>query len=220
MITIVVVFLTVSVGLLLVQLIRSVMINSARKKSERELTRIESYSDNYQDVVEQNHRLRQLRHDLVKLKRLSNEAASAEKKEGTDVLSDVLLSEYARLAEENRIGFSYNKESEPELPEFVCSRILTNMLENALEACLRMPEEEKQQVVVRIEAKRICVENTKNRQEHPLENGFSTTKADKNLHGLGLTVIRDLTAEFGWEAKLADRKDWVITEVYKTEKPV
>ena len=208
--------------LLLVQFLLGVYYGRTARNTVAEKKHFSEYTENYQGIVEENHRLAQIRHDLVKLQRVTDETGEAETGEraggATGDLTEMILQAYSRLAQENGIAFTAErKHQEPiaeeaagrELPmrELSGTRLLTNLLDNAFEACARVQQGEKRVRIV-LDKNYLLVENTKRVEEHPQETEFSTFKADKKLHGHGMGIISELVKESGGALAVKDMGEW------------
>ncbi len=121
--------------------------------------------------------------------------------------ADVILSHYADLFDVSGIRYSFTlqrSEHVPQNPIPLCV-ILGNALENALEACRKMPKEDDRFVTVEgkmTENHQAILRITNSYREDvrtDCEGNIITTKDDSNLHGFGLENIRLMTAENnGW----------------------
>ena len=84
--------------------------------------------------------------------------------------------------------------------------LLMNLMENALEANARLPEEGERWLLLRMERTDggLCITCV---NAAPAPDGPGTSKADKAAHGFGLPLLRRLAAEYGGEVKLDRTED-------------
>lgn len=113
-----------------------------------------------------------------------------------------LLQRNADIAKQNGIEFICNHGVESYLPidEVTLCLVLGNALENAVEACLQLPEGEKKLIVIDIhyanDRLTIRIANT----SKPIiigNNTYETTKSNKMSHGYGLPNIHKAVAKKG-----------------------
>ena len=73
-----------------------------------------------------------------------------------------------------------------------------NLLDNAMESCLRCKRERYISVKMWKEANFwiLRIENSKPPNEHPKRYNFLTLKEDKGIHGVGLKVVRDIIQKY------------------------
>ena len=79
------------------------------------------------------------------------------------------------------------------------SILLSNMLENAVEACMRMESREESYIRLEIRKKKkflfIECENNVDKKE-VLEEGQTTVKGDRKKHGFGLDAMRAVAEKY------------------------
>lgn len=117
-------------------------------------------------------------------------------------LINSILGRSAKEAETHHIAFRCEANVPKALPfaeSDLCS-LLMNLLDNAMEACLKLTENERW-VNIQIKTKEnflvISCENAKHEQPLLNENGrVLSTKADKNAHGYGLLVINGILKKY------------------------
>ncbi len=89
--------------------------------------------------------------------------------------------------------------------------LIGNVLDNALEACMQL-EEGQREMTVSIETKSeyflFDCKNTMNKVQLNKENGrFKTSKADKDMHGIGLMNIRSVVDKYAGDMVLDTEED-------------
>lgn len=93
--------------------------------------------------------------------------------------------------------------------------LLSNVLDNAIEAC-KVAKQDKR-ISFTMERKGdyllFSVVNTKCLHEHPTKNHFLTTKQDKNRHGYGTQIIRDITRRYDGRVRYEDKQDIMETHI-------
>ena len=139
----------------------------------------------------------------VLLNHIINEKLSYAKSQGILVKAEIENLAFERM---NRMDFS---------------ALLSNMLDNAIEALLREKEREtfeKLQMQVIISAQRgyetICVKNrilTSVLTENPM---LETSKKEKNLHGLGVGKIKEIVARYGGMADFYEEENFFCVKVF------
>lgn len=81
-----------------------------------------------------------------------------------------------------------------------CGIIFGNILDNAIEACQLIKNQEQRKISVKLLYKKnmlVCGFCNSMNQEIPLRSGFPTTKASPEQHGLGLSNIREAVTKYG-----------------------
>lgn len=115
---------------------------------------------------------------------------------------DVILSQKVPIARDKGIDFQLQLEnlSHFPLPDDALVVILTNLIDNAIEACGKVPMEQERfiQLVMKFEGKAawLCIENTTIGPVDIHNNYVLTTKGDPLLHGYGLKNISALINQY------------------------
>lgn len=115
---------------------------------------------------------------------------------------DVILSQKVSNARDNGIDFQLQLEnlSHFPLPDDALVVILTNLVDNAIEACAKVPDGRDRyiQLVMRIEGKTawLCIENSTMTPVIIRDNYVRTTKGDPLLHGYGLKNISTMLEKY------------------------
>ena len=101
------------------------------------------------------------------------------------------------------------------------SALLSNMLDNAIEALLREKEEElsqRLQMQVVISAQRgyetICVKNQISSSVFVKNPNLETSKEEKDLHGLGVGKIKAIVAQYGGMADFYEEDNFFCVKVF------
>lgn len=117
-----------------------------------------------------------------------------------DAVLDCVLSDKSKLAEEKGIPVTFQIMpgiSRINMEDIDKIRLFSNLLDNAIEAAEKTTEQPFIHVSIlkRGENFFITVENAKNDAVHVVENQFRTTKKDKENHGRGVRIIRQIVAK-------------------------
>lgn len=118
------------------------------------------------------------------------------------LLINFLVGKYRKQAEEKGIGFSWDIRVPDQIgiaDEDLCS-LLDNILENALEACMKMkPEDADIRLVISMEndVLRIRCSNCFQGELKEHYGSYGTTKKDKSVHGYGIQIIRKICENYG-----------------------
>lgn len=114
------------------------------------------------------------------------------------IVVDVVLSQKVPYARDEGIDFQLQLEDLTQfpLPDDALVVILTNLIDNAIEACEKIPVEQERfiQLVMKTEGKKawLCIENTTSAPVEIYNNFVMTTKSDPLSHGYGLKNISAL----------------------------
>lgn len=172
-----------------------------------------------EQLHESRHRLTLIRHylDSGDLKKLSAYLAEITPRisEGAPVeytghsLIDALLGVQFSLAEQIGAYVEYDCEPLPQrLPvtDDDLTSVLMNVLDNAVEGCRRIPREDERWLYCRLcpEGEGIRLE-CRNSALPP--SGERTSKADREAHGFGLSVLRDLAKRYGGKLELRHNEE-------------
>ena len=93
--------------------------------------------------------------------------------------------------------------------------LLTNLLDNAIEAAENASKAGCANPLVEavISDRRICIRNSKPADVHPIERDFKTVKEDAASHGMGMSIIREVTETLGGVMEMKDNGDTFETVV-------
>ncbi len=208
----------------------SVRIRLLQQKEEQQLQRLEAQYRYYEERLKDEERVRRVYHDMknhllvlqAQMKTLSDKEDKDKKSETEEMIEslrreisdyedyvqtgngflDIILKDKIKAAKEKHIDFH----TEVDFPkgDFMepldISTIFGNALDNAIEACKNIPEEERF-ITLKVGVKRnflvISVENSAKQETE--EKG--TTKADTFLHGFGLKNIQRAAEKYGGQCK-------------------
>lgn len=150
---------------------------------------------------------------------LLNEAPTITQRVNTGNVSlDALISERMITAEANGILFTTKLFVPQELPVPIidfCS-ILGNLLDNAIEACMRIDDGRyiKLSVTPKSSMLHISVINSSNGSYKKIDDTFITTKSDKSEHGLGLSRINELTRKYNGASHFKPDTDKFSADIF------
>ncbi|MEY8356391.1 GHKL domain-containing protein [Lachnospiraceae bacterium 54-53] len=124
------------------------------------------------------------------------------KKYSDNIVLDAMLQDLANICEDNQIRFSF-RASVPrntDLTLINAVRIFSNLTSNAVEACFKTPVAERFMEITSSNEQgwaTLQVVNSFN-GELKIQNGkFLTTKEDKEYHGLGFAIIKEIIENMG-----------------------
>jgi len=124
------------------------------------------------------------------------------KKYSDSVILDAMLQDLTNICEENNIRFSSNV-SLPRntgLSTIDAVRIFSNFINNAVEACHKVPVSDRSiEIVSSNELKwaTLQVVNSYDGKSHVHNGKFLTTKPEKQSHGLGLRIVEQIAESLG-----------------------
>ncbi len=184
------------------------------------LKKIVNDSNNqYQDVVEINKSLKHIRHDINKQKAIAYDMDSGEPVEaitGVEVIDRIIHFKGKEMAEKN-INFSVDA---VELPDVKVGNgalisIMANIFDNAIEACSGLEKPWISCTIKKMEGFdcRMVVKNSKRKEAVVDTNGGVTTKADHELHGYGVTIIKELVARNNGVVYMEDMGDSFAVDI-------
>ena len=191
-------------------------------KTDMEL-RMLSYQKSYYEEIEKNQQtVRKLRHDMKNhlniigmliadektpeaknyLTELNQEfAVTAKTYCSNEVVNAVLNNKEQSAAEAQiRCEFQIDLAEDPQMEDIDLCALLSNTLDNAIEACRKIPEASERFLSVKARCQKgffsYKVVNSK-ANEVTEENGcFVTSKKDAGLHGIGLKNVKQIVAKY------------------------
>lgn len=117
---------------------------------------------------------------------------------GNEII-DSILNQKQTLLEENQIELKLRGNNLSELndmDEFDLCTIFTNAIQNAIEACMQIPPQQKRQIKVQLESNATVFvlefSNTVKENLKIKNNTIATNKKDKENHGFGLVQIKQV----------------------------
>ncbi|MBO5388922.1 MAG: GHKL domain-containing protein [Lachnospiraceae bacterium] len=201
--------------IVLVLVIVSQFVQMKRTKEINErLKKIVSHSnEQYQDVVEINKNLKHIRHDINKQKAIAREIEEGkpvESKTGVEVIDRILhFKGYEMLEKGIRFSVETISVTDLNIGQGALISILTNIFDNAIEACEGLNNPWISCVVIADNeySLHMKVENSKSNQIKLNPNYIETTKQDKELHGYGVEIIRELIEKNKGKLTIEDKGD-------------
>jgi hypothetical protein len=192
---------------------------------------INSMSSQAEAIINANEELKKLRHDLKQhlttlygfinasssyLQDLLNDSAllSLQQLSHTGCIPiDSIINENHRIALAQKINFTMSSNAMPDMSfeHMTLALILGNALENAIEATVKLPEDERYinvfikftmkypKQMLRIKIENSCVDYTKKSRWEQ----FFTTKNDVENHGIGLSSIKAEVAKYNGSCDLS-----------------
>lgn len=126
---------------------------------------------------------------------------------GNDFL-DMVIREKARIAQEKKIDFSASllMEDSSFMEQLDISTIMGNTLDNAIEACEKLPEEERLITVKGSRVRDMLVITAKNPAINDISITEQTSKKDTLLHGFGLTNIKKAVEKYEGQCSIKVEK--------------
>lgn len=114
---------------------------------------------------------------------------------------DIMLHQKQRYCLQNSIQLEIHLDIPKEKNLNIANLIglLSNLLDNAIEACERVEFGKK---YVKLDSQTLAniwsvkIENSKNPDENPEQNHFLTTKSDKEIHGIGMKIIHRIVNKY------------------------
>lgn len=140
---------------------------------------------------------------------------------GNRAVNTVLNMELSKL-KSDRISVSHKLVVPPALPfsdEDMCA-LLTNLLDNAIEECLRLLERGAKEAELCIDIHPhqtylliTCVNSTDRTAFNRLDKGLRTTKSDKELHGYGTRIVTKIAEKYNGYADFRIEKGRFMAQV-------
>ena len=179
-----------------------------------------NYQTLHQDLQENAKRLHDFHHHLQAILGLAEQAGNQKTKEyihslldisyrdvrmcscGNDII-DAVINCSAAEAARSKIDFQYNMELSSSLSQIapidLCA-VLGNQVENALDACKKIPDSQRRFIQVSIHQNKgfvvIQVTNSAYRNPFTADGRLVTNKEDPEFHGLGLKSIQDTVDKY------------------------
>ncbi len=124
------------------------------------------------------------------------------KKYSNHVVLDAILQDAAIICEEKNIRFLFNVfvPRDTGLSMVDAIRIFSNVVNNAIEACDKVPESERFiDINSRNDSLWVTLEaiNSYDGNTHSKNGKLATTKSDKEIHGLGMGIIKEIVQNLG-----------------------
>lgn len=131
-----------------------------------------------------------------------NKNVQVHKRYSEDVVLDAILQDLANICEEGKIRFTFRVFSpkNTKLTLIDSIRVMSNITNNAIEACLKVPEEGRFIDVFCADYSRwvmLEVSNSYDGQVNVSNGKLTTTKSDKYTHGFGLNIVKGIVEGLG-----------------------
>lgn len=126
---------------------------------------------------------------------------------------NAVLNAKEQIAAHNNIDckFQIDLQESPQIDDVDLCSLLANTLDNALEACLKIPESSKRflSLKARCKNKYFSYEITNSKANEITENtgNYKTDKADKNLHGIGIGNVQRIVEKYSGNIQIDYSKD-------------
>lgn len=202
------------------------MLQNAQKQYELSKQNIDVINRKCHDMRHQINALRTIT-DERERKALFSETESAIRiystiaKTGNEAL-DVVLTEKSLLCEDNGItlGYLLNGTDFAFMETVDIYSLFGNALDNAIEAVMQCPDENKRIISVRAQKKgeflNLTVENYCERQIDFTDGLPITSKADKDYHGFGTKSMKYIVEKYGGSMKMQQEGDRFIVRAFFT----
>lgn len=145
---------------------------------------------------------------------------SSKKFNSGNTIADAILSDKSEQAEKIGAKIKYHGTIFENIsPADLCT-ILSNALDNAIEACEKVPEDRSKIISVNCSYIKniqfICIRNSVAEDVKIFNNCVETSKSDKSLHGIGLYNIRNTVAKYEGEFNIScNDKQFVLDIGFK-----
>mgnify|MGYP005761038249 CR=1 FL=1 len=225
-----VILLLAALSLLIYFVHESVRIRLIQQREEQQLQKLQAQYQYYEERLKDEQRVRGIYHDMknhllvlqAQLKEIGNTGDKGKRQEAEEMIEkiqnqisdyedyvqtgnaflDVILRDKSRKAKEERIDL--HTEIDFSKGNFIdaldISTIFGNALDNAIEACEKVPEEERFITMKAREKNHFLVIHIENSAVQE-EEEKKTTKEDTFLHGFGLKNIQRAAEKYGGQCK-------------------
>ena len=218
-------------------------------KSEKENAKMQIVNEKlkmqykyYLDMEENQKKMRQVYHDMnnhikniKSMKSNSSEideyiySIEKEVKENSRVyntgntLLDIILFEKNKECLKNEIEFNTLIDfRECDFMEMIdISSIFSNLIDNAIEACAKIDEDQKRYITLRTTSIKgyfvIRCENSKSKNIHSSRDNkgrFITSKKDKFYHGIGIESIKSSINKYGGDIRIKEEEEKFVVSIY------
>ena len=184
---------------------------SAEVIMEEKLNINNIYFSQYEKLYSDNRSLKTIKHDLAKHKAVTS---SSDYDSDVNSIINIIVSEKKREAIKKHIVFeSYICKFEPSITEPDMVGLLTNLLDNAIEACERT-KKQNSTIQLIIDNSNINIINDKLFTDKTTDNNFISTKGNKTEHGFGMNIIRELVGKYGGIIDMVDEGECFKTMIH------
>lgn len=129
---------------------------------------------------------------------------------GNQILDTMLWHKKSMCREKGiEMEVEWNLPGNIEIDDIDAVGLIGNLLDNAIEACVRMVNRERR---IQVKSKKqanimsIRVRNTKNVFENPVKHKFKTMKSDAENHGIGMKIIKSIVDKYDGTIQCYDEK--------------
>ena len=132
-------------------------------------------------------------------------------------IADALLSDKAECAEEIGAELQFKGVIFEDIPSVDLCTILSNAIDNAIEACEKISSNEPKIILVKCSYIKhiqfIWISNPVAEDVKIINNTVETSKADKNIHGIGLYNIRRTVAKYEGEFEISCNDKMFVMDI-------
>ena len=132
-------------------------------------------------------------------------------------IADALLSDKAECTEEIGAELQFKGVIFEDIPSVDLCTILSNALDNAIEACEKISSDEPKIISVKCSYIKhiqfILISNPVAEDVKIINNAVETSKADKNVHGIGLYNIRRTVAKYEGEFEISCKDKMFVMDI-------
>ena len=140
-----------------------------------------------------------------------------------NTLLDIILFEKNKECLKNEIEFNTLIDfREYDFMEMIdISSIFSNLIDNAIEACAKIDEDQKRYITLRTTSIKgyfvIRCENSKSKNIHSSKDSkgrFITSKKDKFYHGIGIESIKSSINKYGGDIRIKEEEEKFVVSIY------
>lgn len=140
-----------------------------------------------------------------------------------NTLLDIILFEKNKECLKNEIEFNTLIDfRECDFMEMIdISSIFSNLIDNAIEACAKIDEDQKRYITLRTTSIKgyfvIRCENSKSKNIHSSKDSkgrFITSKKDKFYHGIGIESIKSSINKYGGDIRIKEEEEKFVVSIY------
>ncbi len=192
-----------------------------RKKEEEALLQSRLLSGTLQTKVQE---IRRYRHDLRGFLDTVDYMSSKKQNKRIPYTSDALVDAILLLCEqqcaERGVAFTCSADKSEDFRNSISSEdmaaILQNLLSNAREAVLELPAEADRKIMVSLVQNNGLSLEVGNSVQKGVTVTFHTRKKEPQLHGLGLSIVRQIVSENGGIMETIQEKDrgWFNVKIF------
>lgn len=206
----VIICIVCSCCILLIQCYKLICTNQQAKRNRNIEMQIRQNETKYAIAVHQHRKYGKVKHDIVKCKRVIGGYVKNNDGSNKSLLVS-LIQEKQKVAQDKDIIFRLEMESHISTMVDMLNmvRLMENILDNAIEACENVGSGTYIKLIIKnVDDKlHIWLENSKDKDCHPIETGMVTTKEDIDSHGYGMDIVRTIVEQYGGSIDLQDKDD-------------